>query len=159
MFGVQDIAQSERRDLLYFLLVWGCPLPAGSERKNIPERMMEPNKGNRLITTGIIGSITAVICCFTPALVVLLSALGLAAVIGYLDYVLLPAMAILLGLIVYGWWIKSRCPAESKTSDIKKAENHPPAGLPNKKWLPGSPTSRLSDFDIPGLVGKLRRRA
>jgi mercuric ion transport protein len=96
-------------------------LPVGSERKNIPERMMEPNKGNRLITTGIIGGIIAVMCCFTPALVVLLSALGLAAVIGYLDYVLLPAMVILLGLIVYGWWIESRCPAESKTSEIKKS--------------------------------------
>jgi len=81
---------------------------------------MEPNKGNGLITTGLIGSVIAMLCCFTPALVVLLSALGLAAVIGYLDYVLLPAMAIFLGLIVYGWWIKFRCPAESKTSEVKK---------------------------------------
>jgi mercuric ion transport protein len=95
-------------------------LPAGSERKNILERMMEPNKGNRLITTGLIGGIIAVICCFTPALAVLLSALGFAAVIGYLDYVLLPAMAIFLGLIIYGWWIKSRCPEKSKTSEVEK---------------------------------------
>ena len=65
---------------------------------------MEPNIGNRLITTGLIGTIIAVICCFTPALVVVLSALGLAAVIGYLDYALLPAMVIFLGLIFYGGW-------------------------------------------------------
>ncbi len=82
--------------------------------------MMEPHKGDRLITTGLVGSITAVICCFTPALVVLLSALGLVTLIGYLDYVLLPAMAIFLGLIVYGWWIKSRGAAESETSEVKK---------------------------------------
>jgi len=78
---------------------------------------MEPHKGNRLITTGLIGGITAVICCVTPALVVLLSAIGLAAVIGYLDYVLLPALAIFLGLIVYGWWLKSRRALASKSSE------------------------------------------
>ena len=69
---------------------------------------MELNQGNRLITTGIVGSIIAVLCCVTPALVVLLSAFGLAALIGYLDYVLLPAVAIFLGLIVYGRWTKSK---------------------------------------------------
>lgn len=79
---------------------------------------MELNKGNRLITTGIFGSLIAMICCLTPALVVLLSALGLAALIGYLDFVLLPAMAIFLGLIVYGWWTKSRCSEESKTTEV-----------------------------------------
>jgi mercuric ion transport protein len=58
--------------------------------------------------TGIAGSIIAMICCLTPALVMLLSAVGFAALIGYLGYVLLPAMAIFLGLIGYGWWIKAR---------------------------------------------------
>jgi mercuric ion transport protein len=77
---------------------------------------MQSNRGNSLITTGIIGSIIAVICCFTPALVLLLSALGLAALIGYLDYVLFPALAIFLGLIVSGWWIKSRRAAQRKTT-------------------------------------------
>jgi len=65
----------------------------------------------------MIGAIIGVICCFTPALVILLSALGLAAVIGYLDYALFPAMGIFLGLIGYGWWIKSRSATESQTSD------------------------------------------
>lgn len=78
---------------------------------------MQSNRGNRLIKTGMIGAIIVVICCFTPALVILLSALGLAAVIGYLDYALFPAMGIFLGLIGYGWWIKSRSATESQTSD------------------------------------------
>ena len=81
---------------------------------------MDLNKGNWLLTTGIVGSIIAVICCLTPALVVLLSAFGLAALIGYLDYVLSPAVAIFLGLIVYGWWTKSRCADESKTAEVRK---------------------------------------
>jgi mercuric ion transport protein len=74
---------------------------------------MQSNRGNRLIKTGMIGAIIVVICCFTPALVILLSALGLAAVIGYLDYALFAAMGIFLGLIGYGWWIKSRSATES----------------------------------------------
>jgi mercuric ion transport protein len=70
--------------------------------------MMQSNRGNRLITTGAIGTITAVICCVTPVLVILTSAIGFAAVIGNLDYVLFPAIAIFLGLIGYGWRIKNR---------------------------------------------------
>ncbi len=47
----------------------------------------------RLLATGIIGTIVAAICCFTPALVVLLGAVGLSAWLGWLDFVLLPALA------------------------------------------------------------------
>jgi mercuric ion transport protein len=74
------------------------------------------DRGNPQITAGLIGSVITMVCCFTPALVVPLSAFGFAAVIGYLDYVLFPALAIFLGLIVYGWWIKPGCAAENKTS-------------------------------------------
>ena len=49
--------------------------------------MTQSNRGNRLIKRGMIGATIVVICCFTPALVILLSALGLAAVTGYLDCV------------------------------------------------------------------------
>jgi mercuric ion transport protein len=41
-------------------------------------------------------------------LVVLLGALGLAAVTGYLDYVLLPALAFFIGLTVYAFWQKKK---------------------------------------------------
>jgi mercuric ion transport protein len=79
--------------------------------------MMHSNKGKRLITIGVIGAIIAVVCCFTPALVILLSGLGLAAVTGYLDYALFAAIGIFLGLIGYGWWIKSRSATGSQASD------------------------------------------
>ena len=79
--------------------------------------MTESHRGNRLLTTGLIGSAVAVICCFTPALVILLSALGFAGVIGYIDYVLLPAMAMFLGLIAYGWWTNLSCAAQSKEEE------------------------------------------
>ena len=55
----------------------------------------------KLLRTGIIGSVTAAICCFTPALVVLLGALGLSAWLAWLDYVLLPALVLFLGMTAY----------------------------------------------------------
>ena len=57
-----------------------------------------------MLKTGIIGSIIAAICCFTPALVVLFGLAGLAALVGYLDYVLYPALAGFIGLTLYALW-------------------------------------------------------
>jgi len=57
-----------------------------------------------LLTTGVIGTVLAALCCFTPVLVVLLGAVGLSALVGYLDVVLLPALAIFAGLTVYALW-------------------------------------------------------
>ena len=58
----------------------------------------------KLLKTGIVGTVLAALCCFTPVLVLLLSALGLSAVTGYLDYVLLPALfffIVLTGVALY----------------------------------------------------------
>jgi mercuric ion transport protein len=44
----------------------------------------------------ILGTTIVALCCFTPVLVVTLGAIGLGAVIGYLDYVLMPALAVML---------------------------------------------------------------
>lgn len=57
-----------------------------------------------LLTTGIVGTILAALCCFTPVLVVLLSVVGLSAAIGYLDLVLFPALALFAGITVYALW-------------------------------------------------------
>jgi mercuric ion transport protein len=55
----------------------------------------------RMLTVGLIGALAAVICCFSPILVGLLGAVGLSALTGYLDYVLLPAIVIFAALVVY----------------------------------------------------------
>src|SRR5438309_1725718 len=44
----------------------------------------------KLIGTGVAGVLLSMLCCFTPALVVLLTALGLTAFVAKLDYVLVP---------------------------------------------------------------------
>jgi len=54
-----------------------------------------------LVRVGAIGTMLVALCCFTPALVVLLGVVGLSALAGYLDYVLLPALAVFIGITIY----------------------------------------------------------
>ncbi len=54
-----------------------------------------------LLRTGIVGSVIVALCCVTPILVVAVSAIGLAAIVGWLDFVLFPALAFFLGLTAY----------------------------------------------------------
>ncbi|UTS79106.1 mercury resistance system transport protein MerF [Phaeobacter piscinae] len=56
---------------------------------------------DRLLKAGIIGTVIAALCCFTPALVVLLGVVGLSAVVGYLDFVLMPALAVFVLITIY----------------------------------------------------------
>lgn len=55
-----------------------------------------------ILRAGIGGTIIAAICCFTPALVILLGFVGLSAWLAWLDYVLLPALAIFIGVSIFG---------------------------------------------------------
>ena len=63
-----------------------------------------PDEQSRLLKVGLIGTVIAALCCFTPVLVILFGAVGLSAVLGWLDYVLLPALAIFIGITVYALW-------------------------------------------------------
>jgi len=56
---------------------------------------------DKLLVTGVIGTVVAALCCFTPVLVVLLGVVGLSALIDILDYVLIPALAFFVGLAIY----------------------------------------------------------
>ena len=55
---------------------------------------------------GVGGAIVAAICCVTPLLPWLLSAVGLSGMIGYVyrDDVLLPLVAVFLAIAGYGLW-------------------------------------------------------
>ena len=53
-----------------------------------------------LFKAGVIGSFIAALCCFTPILVILFGALGLSALVSYLDYVLFPILGLFLAIIV-----------------------------------------------------------
>ena len=62
----------------------------------------------RLLITGIVGAIIAALCCFTPVLAVLFGIVGLSALLGWLDVVLLPALAVFIGLTIYALWRRQR---------------------------------------------------
>jgi len=54
----------------------------------------------RMLWIGAIGSVIAALCCFTPVLVILFGALGVSALLGWADVVLLPVLAGFLALTV-----------------------------------------------------------
>jgi|TARA_Y100000780_G_scaffold201401_2_gene193926 mercuric ion transport protein len=60
------------------------------------------------LRVSVIGTVLVALCCFTPVLVILLGTLGLAALTGYLDYVLLPALVFFIGLTGYAIWRKKK---------------------------------------------------
>lgn len=72
----------------------------------------------KLLGIGIAGALVAAICCFTPALVILLGAVGLSALVGWwLDVILLPALAAFLGLTVYALLRQRRRRATERATD------------------------------------------
>jgi mercuric ion transport protein len=81
-------------------------------------------KDRTILGVGIAGSVIAAICCLTPVLVIGLGTVGLSAWLGWLDYVLLPALAVFLGLTAYGLWLRQRNRAESccETTNPNKSE-------------------------------------
>jgi mercuric ion transport protein len=75
------------------------------------------NRGFDPLKTGIIGSLIAALCCFTPILTILLGVLGLAGLTGFLDFVLFPVLFIFLGLTAYGLFRQRR-------TNIRKEFSH-----------------------------------
>ena len=57
-------------------------------------------KDDKLLKTGIIGTVVMVVCCFTPALVIGMGAIGLGAYVSGLDWILLPLLGLSLCLTV-----------------------------------------------------------
>lgn len=61
---------------------------------------------NKLLVLGLGGTLLAMLCCFTPLLPIVLTALGLTALLNvlYHDAVLLPLLAGFLTLTGYALW-------------------------------------------------------
>ncbi|MBB3232344.1 mercury resistance system transport protein MerF [Halomonas stenophila] len=75
------------------------------------------------LRVSVIGTVLVALCCFTPILVILLGTVGLAALTGYLDYVLLPALVFFIGLTLYALWRK-------KPYDADGGNGSPPSRTP-----------------------------
>jgi mercuric ion transport protein len=81
-------------------------------------------KDATIVKTGVVGSVIAAICCFTPVLVIALGAVGFSAWLGWIDYVLFPSLALFLGITAYGLWRRNRaaaCCAEKTQTTRERA--------------------------------------
>ncbi len=67
----------------------------------------------KLLKTGIVGTAVAAVCCFTPALVIVLGVAGLSAWLAWADYVLFPSLALFIGITIYALMRRARKPAVS----------------------------------------------
>lgn len=68
-------------------------------------------KDRSLLNCGLVGTALVALCCFTPVLVILVGVVGLSAITGYLDYVLMPALIFFVGLTGYALWRRQRAAA------------------------------------------------
>lgn len=74
-----------------------------------------------LLRLVIVGTAIAALCCFTPVLVVLLGAVGLSAALGWLDYVLLPALGAFVALTVYAFVRRRNAPTCTPNREEERA--------------------------------------
>ncbi len=57
-----------------------------------------------LLKTGLTGLVITAICCFTPVPVWVFGAIGLGALVAYLDLILLPLLGLFLLITGYALW-------------------------------------------------------
>lgn len=76
----------------------------------------EIKSSKSLLRTGIIGSVIAAICCFTPFLVAIFAGVGLSALVGWLDYALFPMLFASLSVIAYALWLQAGRPGRNPKS-------------------------------------------
>lgn len=76
---------------------------------------VEMDRDAKLIGTGIAGALLAMLCCFTPLLIIVMASLGLAAHVAKLDFVLIPLFVASLALVIFAIARRRRnCPAKAK---------------------------------------------
>jgi len=55
------------------------------------------------VYAALIGTVLVALCCFTPILVILMAAVGLTAFTPYLDFILLPALAVMIVVTILSY--------------------------------------------------------
>jgi len=74
----------------------------------------QPTRQTKGFVAAIMGTVLVALCCFTPLLVVTLGLVGLSVLTPYLDYILLPALGVMIivTIISYRKWRQSRAGEE-----------------------------------------------
>ncbi len=74
---------------------------------------IDKQQSEKMLKTGIGGSLFAAICCFSPVLFWTFGAVGLGGLVGGLDYILFPMMFASLGLVAQALYLYSGSPGRS----------------------------------------------
>ena len=61
-----------------------------------------------LFRTGIAGTVLAALCCMAPGLAIVLGATGAAVWLGWLEYALLPVLALSFAAFALAMWLRRR---------------------------------------------------
>lgn len=76
----------------------------------------------KVLQYGVIGTIIAVLCCFTPVLAVLLPALGLGAWLATADSIVVPLLVACLGLVAVGLYRRRAAALSAARSSLPNKE-------------------------------------
>ena len=72
------------------------------------------DQNTKFLGTGVAGALLSILCCLTPVLVIMLSAVGLTAFVAKLDYVLIPVFVASIALVIFALVRRRRsCPAKT----------------------------------------------
>lgn len=76
----------------------------------------EQQAAKKRLSGAIFGTLLVALCCFTPVLIILLAAVGLSVFTPYLDYILFPALAVMvvITILTYGKYRKTCISCEIK---------------------------------------------
>lgn len=66
----------------------------------------DKSKEDKMLRTGLVGSVIAAICCFTPLLVIAVAGVGLSAITGWLDYGLFPMLFASMGVTAQALYLR-----------------------------------------------------
>jgi len=68
-----------------------------------------PGFSKKGLYAAIGGTLVVALCCFTPILVIILGTVGLSTITPYLDYVLLPALLVMIIVVIISYlrWNKT----------------------------------------------------
>jgi len=76
-------------------------------QQNNSQNSSQNNSNDKMLKTGLVGSLIAAICCFTPILVIAFVGAGLGGLVGGLDYFLFPMLFASLGLVAQSLYLNS----------------------------------------------------
>jgi mercuric ion transport protein len=74
------------------------------------------DQNSKLIGTGVAGAVLSLLCCVTPMLALLLSAIGLTAFVAKLDYVLVPVFVASIAFVIFAL-VRRRRSCAAKTPE------------------------------------------